>query len=239
MGKKDNYKDNDKKRLSKEELEKKISEAATDFWGGIVIGYAGSQILRDNPELGEIRLDTKNMDTLGKKEEKGKGNIINDNDNIKKSYEYFKNNGNIYLSDIKKFAKVAAGNTKKILMNIWLCLSKVNAYSRKDLKEIEDNIFTVNGKELPEKERIRIEILRISRYDNSNKKIAEEVTKLRKLYRDDYEEKRDFIKKEIVRIEALLGMNIAFLSTSLEVAKEETRLIDMEIEKVKTKTKNK
>ena len=60
---------------------------------------------------------------------------------------------------------------------------------------------------------------------------------LKELYKTNYEDKKDIIKKEIVRIEAFLGMDIAFLNTSLEVAKEETRLISMEMEKVKKRIK--
>ena len=60
---------------------------------------------------------------------------------------------------------------------------------------------------------------------------------LKELYKTNYEDKKDIIKKEIVRIEAFLGMDIAFLNTSLEVVKEETRLISMEMEKVKKRIK--
>ena len=122
-------------------------------------------------------------------------------------------------------------------MNIWLCLSKANAYSRKDLEEIEDSIFTIGGVVLPERERVRVEFIRINRYSRTGDFTKETLMGLKELYKTNYEDKKDIIKKEIVRIEAFLGMDIAFLNTSLEVAKEETRLISMEMEKVKKRIK--
>ena len=123
-------------------------------------------------------------------------------------------------------------------MNIWLCLSKANAYSRKDLEEIEDSIFTIGGVVLPERERVRVEFIRIIRYSRTGDFTKETLMGLKELYKTNYEDKKDIIKKEIVRIEAFLGMDIAFLNTSLEVAKEETRLISMEMEKVKKRIKS-
>ena len=123
-------------------------------------------------------------------------------------------------------------------MNIWLCLSKANAYSRKDLEEIEDSIFTIGGVVLPERDRVRAEFIMINRYSRTGDFTKETLMGLKELYKTNYEDKKDIIKKEIVRIEAFLGMDIAFLNTSLEVAKEETRLISMEMEKVKKRIKS-
>ena len=91
---------------------------------------------------------------------------------------------------------------------------------------------------LPERERVRVEFIRINRYSRTGDFTKETLMGLKELYKTNYEDKKDIIKKEIVRIEAFLGMDIAFLNTSLEVAKEETRLISMEMEKVKKRIKS-
>ena len=90
---------------------------------------------------------------------------------------------------------------------------------------------------LPERERVRVEFIRINCYNHPSDFTKETLRGLKELYKTNYEDKKDIIKKEIVRIEAFLGMDIAFLNTSLEVAKEETRLISMEMEKVKKRIK--
>lgn len=252
MGKNDSYyggKKPSKKAIERQiknvkDIDKKIYNAAAEIWGDINMGYASAEILRERPDLPGIRVDDLIKEDLDREEreqreaervlevkEVEEDNSIDDN--------YFDNKGDIYLNDIRKYIKYAKGNTKKILMNIWLCLSKVNAYSRSDLEEIEERVFTIGGKVLPEKERIRIEFIRINRYNRTDDLTRETVSGLKELYRTDYEDKKELIKKEIVRIEALLGMDIAFLNTSLEVAKEETRLISMEMEKVKTRKRSK
>lgn len=252
MGKNDSYyggKKPSKKAIERQiknvkDIDKKIYNAAAEIWGDINMGYASAEILRERPDLPGIRVDDLIKEDLDREEREQREaervlevKEVEEDNSIDDSY--FDNKGDIYLNDIRKYIRYAKGNTKKILMNIWLCLSKVNAYSRSDLEEIEERVFTIGGKVLPEKERVRIEFIRINRYNRTDDLTRETVSGLKELYRTDYEDKKELIKKEIVRIEALLGMDIAFLNTSLEVAKEETRLISMEMEKVKTRKRSK
>lgn len=251
MGKNDSY--YGEKKLSKkatlgqmkdvENIGKKIYYATAEMWGDVNLKYASAEILREKPDLPGIRVDNlfkEDLDRDGQKmiyKEKNLDVEEKDDDELNID-DYFDNIGDIYLNVIKKFTKYANGNAKKILMNIWLCLSKVNAYSRSDLKEIEDSIFTIGDRVLSEKERVNVEFIRINRYSRTDDFTRETLMGLKELYKTDYEDKKEIIKKEIVRIEAFLGMDIAFLNTSLDVAKEETRLISMEMEKVKTKRKS-
>ena len=240
MGKNDSYfgKKNFDKEVTKnkktniDNIDKRIYDATCEIWGDINLKYASAEILRENPELPGIRIDN----LIWEEEEKVKKDLSGKR---KIDVGYFENKGDINLNDIRKYIRYAKGNTKRILMNIWLCLSKANAYSKSDLEEIEERVFTIGGRLLPEKERVRVEFIRINRYSRTDDFTRETLAGLKELYRTDYEDKKELIKKEIVRIEALLGMNIAFLNTSLEVAKEETRLISMEMEKVKTKKRSK
>ena len=252
MGKNDNYyggkksskKDNLQLIKDVKNIDKKIYYATAEMWGDINLKYASAEILRERPDLPGIRVDNlikEDMDRLGMEKE----NVVNVSE-VEKAQEdeidigkYFGNIGDIYLDDIKGFIKYANGDIQRILMNIWLCLSKSNAYSRKDLEEIEDSIFTIGGVVLPERERVRVEFIRINCYNHPSDFTKETLRGLKELYKTNYEDKKEIIKKEIVRIEAFLGMDIAFLNTSLEVAKEETRLISMEMEKVKKRIKSK
>ena len=250
MGKNDSYyggkklskKDNPQLIKDVENIDKKIYYAIAEMWGDVNLKYASAELLRERPDLPGIRVDNlikEDMDRV----EMEKEDVVNVSE-VEKAQEdeidigeYFGNVGDIYLNDIKRFIKYSNGAKKRILMNIWLCLSKANAYSRKDLEEIEDSIFTIGGVVLPERERVRVEFIRINRYSSTGDFTKETLMGLKELYKTNYEDKKDIIKKEIVRIEAFLGMDIAFLNTSLEVAKEETRLISMEMEKVKKRIK--
>ena len=252
MGKNDNYyggKKPSKKAIERQiknvkDIDKRIYNAAAEIWGDINMKYASAEILRERPDLPGIRVDDLIKEDLDREErEMGEAEKVQDEEELQEDKftndSYFDNKGDIYLNDIRRYIRYAKGNTKRILMNIWLCLSKVNAYSRSDLEEIEERVFTIGGKVLPEKERIRVEFIRINRYSRTDDFTRETLAGLKELYRTDYEDKKELIKKEIVRIEALLGMDIAFLNTSLEVAKEETRLISMEMKKVKTRRRSK
>lgn len=252
MGKNDNYyggKKPSKKAIERQiknvkDIDKRIYNAAAEIWGDINMKYASAEILRERPDLPGIRVDDLIKEDLDREErEMGEAEKVQDEEEVQEDKftndSYFDNKGDIYLNDIRRYIRYAKGNTKRILMNIWLCLSKVNAYSRSDLEEIEERVFTIGGKVLPEKERIRVEFIRINRYSRTDDFTRETLAGLKELYRTDYEDKKELIKKEIVRIEALLGMDIAFLNTSLEVAKEETRLISMEMKKVKTRRRSK
>lgn len=250
MGKNDSYyggkklskKDNPQLIKDVENIDKKIYYATAEMWGDVNLKYASAEILRERPDLPGIRLDNLIKEDMDRVETE-KEDVVNVSE-VEKAQEdeidigeYFGNVGDIYLNDIKRFIKYSNGAKKRILMNIWLCLSKANAYSRKDLEEIEDSIFTIGGVVLPERERVRVEFIRINRYSRTGDFTTETLMGLKELYKTNYEDKKDIIKKEIVRIEAFLGMDIAFLNTSLEVAKEETRLISMEMEKVKKRIK--
>ena len=252
MGKNDSYyggKKPSKKAIERQiknvkDIDKKIYNAAAEIWGDINIKYASAELLRERPDLPGIRVDDLIKEDLNREEKEQREvekvlDVEKTQEDTLTNDSYFENKGDIYLNDIRKFTKYAKGNTKKILMNIWLCLSKVNAYSRSDLEETENRIFTIGGKILPEKERVRVEFIRINRYSRTDDFMRETLAGLKELYRTDYEDKKELIKKEIVRIEALLGMDIAFLNTSLDVAKEETRLISMEMKKVKTRRRSK
>ena len=243
-GKKSSKKDTFGQIKDIENIDKKIYYATAEMWGDVNLKYASAEILRERPDLPGIRVDNlikEDMDRVAMEKE----DVVNVSE-VEEAQEdekigigeYFGNVGDIYLNDIKRFIKYSNGAKKRILMNIWLCLSKANAYSRKDLEEIEDSIFTIGGVVLPERERVRVEFIRINRYSRTGDFTKETLMGLKELYKTNYEDKKDIIKKEIVRIEAFLGMDIAFLNTSLEVAKEETRIISMEMEKVKKRIKS-
>ena len=161
-GKKPSKKDTFRQMKDVENIDKKIYYATAEMWGDVNLKYASAEILRERPDLPGIRVDNlikEDMDIVAMEKE----DVVNVSE-VEKAQEdevdigeYFGNIGDIYLDDIKRFIKYSNGAKKRILMNIWLCLSKANAYSRKDLEEIEDSIFTIGGVVLPERERVRVE----------------------------------------------------------------------------------
>lgn len=159
-------------------------------------------------------------------------NISND----KYDYINYNNDKNYLKSDLRDFKsninKVLDDDTFKVLTTIWLCLSKVNAKDIKELESLEDKIFTINGKVLPEMEKVRTEykriVQKIRNMSISSKKMKQlqVLEGLISMSSKGKEEFLEYLKKEIVRFEASLGMNITFFKSGFQVCEEEMRYID-------------
>ncbi len=149
-------------------------------------------------------------------------NYDNDKNYLKPHLRELKSNINNALDD----------DTFKVLTTIWLCLSKVNARDIGELESLEDKIFTINGKVLPEMEKVRTEYKRILqkiRNMGVGPKKMKELQVLEGLISmssEDTKEFLEYLKKEMVRFEASLGMNITFFKSGFQVCEEEMRYID-------------
>ena len=151
---------------------------------------------------------------------------------IMKKEDYFDNK--IIFKDINLI------NDNEYLKRLYKIYLLVKHYSDNDevsldkLNEIEDYIFTVNGKTLNQKERIELEFNEIlNKYEEVNpvkqKEVELYIGIARSLLNYDLNEKNIlYIKKVIALIKSILGLNTGFLYAGYLVFKEKMRNIYMD-----------
>lgn len=105
------------------------------------------------------------------------------------------------------------------LENLWFKLD--TSYNKNSdglnnyLNELENRIYTVGGKVLTDKDRIKLELLRISKIENldaSYKETLEEIKKIMTLNNWDNPITINYIKELLLSLQIDLKSNITFLS---------------------------
>lgn len=115
---------------------------------------------------------------------------------------------------------------KKIIYQLYGLLKGLeNQEESVKLSEYEDEIFTVEGKILSDKERLRLvaEDLNITAKDNENFTIKTTLDMLNKISKREYltSSMVSFLKKLAVKLQILLGEEITFYSVLEEMLDEE------------------
>ncbi len=144
--------------------------------------------------------------------------------------DYF-NNGLIF----KELKFIDDNDYLKRLYKIYLLVNNFvdGEGSLVKLNDIEDYIFTVNGKVLSQKERIELEFNEIlDKYDEVNpvkqKEVEFYIEVIRSSLSDGLNEKNIlYVKKIIALVKCMLGLNTGFLYAGYLVFKEKIRNLNM------------
>lgn len=145
---------------------------------------------------------------------------------------------NIDVNIIKEYLNFEKDNIKlKSFLRLYSNYSKINKFSYDELSEFENEVYTIEGRTLTDKERIMKEIVIIeSAIKKVNDRKVVDCTrnilnniKLILNYDDSvFEGYISFLKKSICELQAILKLDINFYNTSCE-------LFDSEYENIKKK----
>ncbi len=114
-------------------------------------------------------------------------------------------------------------------------LDPIELSAKRKINEQEDRIYTINDKQLTQKERITLELKNILRYINKNgerissstkKRVLDELNELNTISKRNEnnmtnQDMINYFKKRISILQAYLGMNIKFFNAALEVFDEQ------------------
>lgn len=129
------------------------------------------------------------------------------------------------LEDLLKNKELTFSDKKIIYQLYGLLKGLENQEESVKLSEYEDEIFTVEGKILSDKERLRLvaEDLNITAKDNENFTIKTTLDMLNKISKRNYlaPSMVSFLKKLAVKLQILLGEEITFYSVLEEMLDEE------------------
>ncbi|MFR5856229.1 MAG: hypothetical protein ACLUFU_00280 [Bacilli bacterium] len=129
------------------------------------------------------------------------------------------------LEDLLKNKELTFSDKKIIYQLYGLLKGLENQEESVKLSEYEDEIFTVEGKILSDKERLRLvaEDLNITAKDNENFTIKTTLDMLNKISKRKYlaPSMVSFLKKLAVKLQILLGEEITFYSVLEEMLDEE------------------
>lgn len=129
------------------------------------------------------------------------------------------------LEDLLKNKELTFSDKKIIYQLYGLLKGLENQEESVKLSEYEDEIFTVEGKILSDKERLRLvaEDLNITAKDNENFTIKTTLDMLNKISKREYltSSMVSFLKKLAVKLQILLGEEITFYSVLEEMLDEE------------------